>query len=268
MYTQIQETTKWLQNNIPNNTEIAIILGSGLGDFAETIDEKKEIPYKGIPNFPVSTVEGHKGQLICGNISGKNIIAMQGRFHYYEGYSMKQVTFPIRIFKALGIKTLLISNAAGAIRKDFNPGDIMIIKDHINTFPENPLRGPNLNEFGTRFPDMGETYTPEIINKALKISKKNNIQVETGIYLGTQGPNYETPAEINYFRSIGADAVGMSTIPEVLVAKHCGMNIFAISVITNSTGDKSPVLHEEVQKAAEKAKEKIEKIFTELIRTL
>ena len=244
----------------------AIILGTGLGSLANEITEKYEISYSDIPNFPVSTVEGHSGKLIFGKLGNKDIIAMQGRFHYYEGYSMKEVTFPVRVMRELGIKTLFVSNASGGTNADFEIGDLMIITDHINYFPEHPLRGKNI-PYGPRFPDMSEAYSKELIRKADEIAKEKGIKVQHGVYIGTQGPTFETPAEYKLFHILGADAVGMSTVPEVIVANHCGIKVFGISVITDLgvEGKIVEVTHEEVQKAADAAQPKMTTIMRELI---
>jgi len=245
--------------------ETAIILGTGLGNLANEITEKYEIKYKDIPNFPVSTVEGHSGKLIFGKLGNKDIMAMQGRFHYYEGYSMKEVTFPVRVMKELGIKTLFVSNASGGMNDAFEIGDLMIIRDHINFFPEHPLRGKNL--YGDRFPDMSEAYSKDLIKKALDIAKEKGIKVQQGVYLGTQGPTFETPSEYKMFHILGADAVGMSTVPEVIVANHAGIKCFGISIITDLgvEGKIVEVSHEEVQKAADAAQPKMTTIMRELI---
>ncbi|MCD8495613.1 MAG: purine-nucleoside phosphorylase [Bacteroides graminisolvens] len=245
--------------------ETAIILGTGLGSLANEITEKYEIKYEEIPNFPVSTVEGHSGKLIFGKLGNKDIMAMQGRFHYYEGYSMQEVTFPVRVMKELGIKTLFVSNASGGTNPAFEIGDLMIITDHINYFPEHPLRGKNL--YGDRFPDMSEAYSKELIQKALQIAKEKGIKVQQGVYVGTQGPTFETPAEYKLFRIFGADAVGMSTVPEVIVANHCKIKVFGISVITDLgvEGKIVEVSHEEVQIAADAAQPKMTTIMRELI---
>lgn len=247
--------------------KIAIILGTGLGSLVDYIDDKKFIPYASIPNFPVSTVQGHSGNLIFGRMGGKPVIAMQGRFHYYEGYDMKQVTFPIRVMKELGVKTLFVSNAAGGMNKEFRVGDIMIITDHINLFPENPLRGKNYEVLGPRFPAMTEAYDKQLIAAAEDIASGKGIRVMKGVYVGTQGPTFETPAEYEFFRIIGGDAVGMSTVPEVIVANHAGMRVFGVSVITDLGGkDVTDVpTHEEVQKAAEAAQPNMMEIMRELI---
>ena len=246
--------------------ETAIILGTGLGSLVNEITEKYEVQYKDIPNFPLSTVEGHSGKLIFGKLGNKDIMAMQGRFHYYEGYSMKEVTFPVRVMRELGIKTLFVSNAAGGMNPDFIIGDLMIINDHINTFPEHPLRSKNI-EYGDRFPDMSKTYDPELIAKAKEVAAEKGIRVMEGVYLGTQGPTFETPAEYVMFRRMGGDAVGMSTVPEVIVARHCGIRVFGISVITDLglEGVVVEVSHEEVQKAADEAQPRMTTIFKELI---
>ena len=251
---------------MPNNPETAI-LGTGLGRLAESIDKSMCIPYREIPNFPVSTVEGHSGQLIFGRLGDKDIMAMEGRFHYYEGYSMKEVTFPIRVMYELGIKTLFVSNAAGGTNKDFQIGDLMIITDHINFMPENPLHGPNIPT-GPRFPDMGEAYDKELIKLADTIASEHGINVRHGVYLATQGPTYETPSEYRMFALWGADAVGMSTVPEVIVAHHCGIRCFGVSIITDLGVTEHPVTitHEDVQKAANEAQPLMATIMAEMIK--
>ena len=252
MLEKIQETANFLRSKMHTQPETAIILGTGLGSLVHEITDAYEISYKDIPNFPISTVEGHSGKLIFGKLGNKDIMAMQGRFHFYEGYSMQEVTFPVRVMRELGIKTLFVSNAAGGMNPDFSIGDLMIITDHINFFPEHPLRGKNI-EYGPRFPDMSEAYSKELINKALQIAEEKGINVQQGIYIGTQGPTFETPAEYKMFHILGADAVGMSTVPEVIVANHCGIKVFGISVITDLgvEGKIVEVSHEEVQKAAD-----------------
>lgn len=243
----------------------AIILGTGLGQLASEIDVTLSIPYNEIPNFPVSTVEGHDGRLIFGKLGGKDILAMKGRFHYYEGYSMQEVTFPIRVMYELGIKTLFVSNAAGGANKDFRIGDLMIITDHINFFPEHPLRGKNMPT-GPRFPDMHEAYDHELIALADGIAEEEGIRLVHGVYFGVQGPSYETPAEYRAYHALGGDAVGMSTVPEVIVARHCGIRVFGMSVITNMGISDSPVeaTHEEVQEAANNA----QPLMTEIMRRM
>ena len=267
MYTKIQETAAWLKDRMPSHPETAIILGTGLGHLAERIEPELAIPYSTIPNFPVSTVEGHSGQLIFGKLGGKEIMAMQGRFHYYEGYSMKEVTFPIRVMYELGIKTLFVSNAAGGTNPSFRIGDIMIITDHINYMPENPLHGPNIPP-GPRFPDMSEAYDPELIQLAKTIAAELDIKLKRGVYLATQGPTYETPSEYRMFAHWGADAVGMSTVPEVIVARHCGIRCFGLSIITDLgvNGKIVKVTHEDVQKAANEAQPRMASIMEEMIR--
>lgn len=252
---KIKESSFFIRTQVSDLPEIAIILGTGLGDLINHIEDKKAIEYKDIPNFPVSTVEGHSGRLIFGTLGGKRIMAMQGRFHYYEGYDMKDVTFPIRVMQNLKVKYLFVSNAAGGMNKEFKVGDIMVITDHINLFPENPLRGRNFEELGTRFPAMTEAYKADLINLADEVASKNNLRLMHGVYVGTAGPTFETPAEYEYFRIIGGDAVGMSTVPEVIVANHAGMSVFGISVITDLGGKdiKEIPTHEEVQRAALKA---------------
>ena len=269
MLEKIQETATYLKDKISTHPETAIILGTGLGSLVHEITDKYEIDYKDIPHFPLSTVEGHSGKLIFGKLGDKDIMAMQGRFHYYEGYSMKEVTFPVRVMHALGIKTLFVSNAAGGMNPDFEIGDLMVISDHINFFPEHPLRGKNI-PYGPRFPDMSEAYNKELINKADIIAAEKGIKLQHGIYIGTQGPTFETPAEYKMFHILGADAVGMSTVPEVIVANHCGINVFGVSVITDLgvEGKIVEVSHEEVQKAADEAQPRMTTIMRELINRI
>ena len=266
MLERIQETAAFLKSKMHTQPKTAIILGTGLGSLVNEITDKYEIGYENIPNFPVSTVEGHSGRLIFGKLGNKDIMAMQGRFHFYEGYAMKEVTFPIRVMRELGIQTLFVSNAAGGMHPDFEIGDLMIITDHINFFPEHPLRGKNI-PYGPRFPDMSEAYNKELIRKADAIATEKGIKVQHGIYIGTQGPTYETPAEYKMFRILGADAVGMSTVPEVIVANHCGIKVFGISVITDLgvEGKIVEVTHEDVQKAADQAQPLMTTIMRELI---
>lgn len=264
----INDTAQFLKSRIKQSPKTAIILGTGLGALAKEIDILDEIPYDQIPHFPISTVEGHSGKWIIGKLGGKDILAMQGRFHYYEGYNMQQVTFPIRVMKALGIETLYVSNAAGGMNDAFHIGDLMLISDHINLFPEHPLRGRNDNRLGPRFPDMSEAYSPRLRTIAQNIALEKGITLREGVYVGTSGPTYETPAEYTYFKSIGGDAVGMSTVPEVIVARHSGMEVFAISVITD-LGIKGKIIevsHEEVQRAANEAQPKMTTIMRELIQ--
>ena len=267
MYSKIQETASWLKEKITSNPATAIILGTGLGQLVDEIEVTQTIPYSEIPNFPQSTVEGHSGRLILGLLGGKEVVAMQGRFHFYEGYPMSSVTFPVRVMYELGIRTLYVSNASGGTNPNFSVGDIMIITDHINMFPENPLRGPNFPT-GPRFPDMHEVYDHQLIALADEIAREKGIKVQHGVYLGTQGPTFETPAEYRMFARMGADVVGMSTVPEVIVAHHCGIRVFGISVITDLGGFDNPVevSHEEVQRAANKVQPKMAEIMKEMIR--
>ena len=266
MLEKIQETAAYLKSKMHTQPETAIILGTGLGSLADEITDKYEISYKDIPHFPLSTVEGHSGKLIFGKLGQKDIMAMQGRFHFYEGYSMQEVTFPVRVMRELGIKTLFVSNAAGGMNPAFSIGDLMIITDHINLFPEHPLRGKNI-PYGPRFPDMSQAYDRELIRKADAIAQEKGIKVQHGVYLGTQGPTFETPAEYKMFHIMGADAVGMSTVPEVIVANHCGIKVFGVSVITDLglEGQIVEVSHEEVQKAADEAQPRMTEIMRELI---
>ena len=267
MIEKIKETAAFIKEQFSIIPETAIILGTGLGELVNHITNQKELAYKDIPNFPISTVEGHSGKLIFGKLGTKDIMAMQGRFHFYEGYDMKQVTFPVRVMKQLGVKTLFVSNAAGGMNPTFKVGDLMVIRDHINLFPEHPLHVKNYTELVPRFPDMREAYSKRLIKKAFEIAEKNNIYLQQGVYVGTQGPTFETPAEYKYFKIIGGDAVGMSTVPEVIVARHSDMEVFAISVITDLgvEGIVEKASHEEVQKAAALAQPKMTLIMKELV---
>lgn len=270
MIEQINQTANYLRSRVDDMPHIAIILGTGLGGLRNHIENQVIIPYTEIPNFPVSTVEGHSGNLIFGSLGGKRVIAMQGRFHYYEGYDMKQVTFPVRVFKALGVDTLFVSNAAGGMNKEFQVGDIMTITDHINLFPENPLRGKNYSELGPRFPAMTEAYSHRLVKLADDIASQKGIRLMHGVYVGTPGPTFETPAEYEYFRIIGGDAVGMSTVPEVIVANHASMEVYGISVITDLGGKDITEVpsHEEVQLAAQKAEPKMVELIKGIIENL
>lgn len=266
----IAVTASYINEIIKETPFCGIILGTGLGELVNHIKIEKEISYSDIPNFPVSTVEGHSGKLIYGELGGKKILAMQGRFHYYEGYNMSQVTFPVRVMQKLGINTLFVSNAAGGMNKEFKVGDVMVITDHINLFPENPLRGKNYDELGPRFPAMTQAYSEGLIKMADDISDEKKLRLMHGVYVGTQGPTFETPAEYEFFRIIGGDAVGMSTVPEVIVANHAGMNVFGVSVITDLGGKeiKDVPSHEEVQKAAMKAQPVMTSLITEMLERL
>lgn len=271
MLEQINFTTKSILEKTNNfRPEVGIILGTGLGGLVKEISAEFVIPYEEIPNFPVSTVEGHCGKLIFGELGGKKVMAMQGRFHFYEGYDMQQITFPVRVMKAIGIHTVCVSNASGGMNPEFEIGEIMIINDHINLFPTNPLIGKNHPELGPRFPDMSEAYDKKLIDNALQIAKTNNIKVSQGCYAGLTGPCFETPAEYRYISRIGADAVGMSTVPEVIVAKHGGMRVFGVSIVTDLgvEGKIVEVTHEEVQHIAAAAEPKMSFIVKEVIRTM
>jgi len=270
MLDKIRETSEFLKNKTDGRPQVGIILGTGLGALVNDIDISITIPYEDIPNFPVSTVESHSGKLIFGELGGKKVVVMQGRFHYYEGYDMQQITFPVRVMKFLGIEKLFISNASGGLRDEQEISDLMILSDHINLLPENPLRGKNLDDLGPRFPDMSDAYDKDLIQKALEIARKHNIKVHTGVYAAVPGPNLETPAEYKYLSIIGADAVGMSTIPENLVARQMGIPCFAISVITDIgvEGKIKKVTVEEVIAAAAKAEPNMTRLMEELISSI
>lgn len=270
--TLVYEAAEFLRQRIAGFKPLAgIVLGSGLGQLADNIQDAVAVPYSAIPGFPVSTAVGHKGNFIFGRLGGKEIVAMQGRIHYYEGYGMQMVVLPIRVMIALGIRYLFVSNAAGGVNYHFHVGDLMIIRDHINMLP-NPLIGPNDDREGPRFPDMTRPYEPKLIAKAKRIARKNGIFVQEGVYLGDTGPSYETPAEYRFYRTIGADAVGMSTIPEVIVARHAGIPVFGMSVITNEAHDDYAEDYEndgdDVVKAAAAAAEKMTTLFREIISSL
>lgn len=269
---KIYEAASFIKSKLGGKTPLAgVVLGSGLGKLADKIEHQIVIPYNDIPNFAVSTAIGHKGNLIAGMLGGKFIVAMQGRFHYYEGYPMELVTLPIRVLKVLGIKYLFVSNAAGGVNFDFKVGDLMIIRDHINLLP-NPLIGQNMDEFGPRFSDMTRPYDPALMTTAESIASEEGIQLYKGVYLAGSGPTYETPAEYKYFRLIGADAVGMSTIPEVIVARHSNIPVFGMSVITNEAHDDYAEDYvndgDDVVRAANAAADKMTVLFTKLIATL
>ena len=266
LYDRIQETSKYIQSKTEIRPTIGLILGSGLGVLADEIENAVNISYDEIPNFPVSTVEGHKGQLVIGNLQGKTVVAMQGRFHYYEGYAMQDTTFPVRVMKELGAETIFVTNAAGGANKEFKPGDLMIITDHLNLGGFNPLIGPNDNRLGTRFPDMSAAYTKEYIELAKKCADKLDIKVQEGVYAFFTGPTYETPAEVRMASILGADAVGMSTVPEVIVASHSNLKVIGISCITNMAAGilDQPLNHEEVIETTQKVKEQ----FLSLVKTI
>lgn len=267
MLKELQASVDYIKSQYKDKPRFGIILGTGLGALADRIDVAKTIPYDKIPHFPVSTVESHVGKLILGVLNGKRVVVMQGRFHYYEGYSMKQVTYPVRVMKLLGIEKLFISNAAGALNPDYEISDLMILNDHINLLPENPLTGENLNELGVRFPDMLDPYDPTLIEQAVNIADKYSIRIHKGVYASVPGPNLETKAEYKYLRIIGADAVGMSTVPECIVARHMNLPCFAISVITDkcSEGNFMPVTVAEVIEAAKVAEPVMTKLMSDLI---
>jgi len=270
MLQQIQETKSFIQKQSKLKPVVGIILGSGLGKIASEITINTTIPYNEIPNFPTSTVEGHQGQLILGSINDAPVIIMQGRAHYYEGYTLKDCTFSIRVLHALGINYLILTNASGGVNPDFNIGDIMLITDHINLMPDNPLRGKNSDELGPRFPDMSEPYSQKLNLQIREIAQKNNIRLQEGVYASLSGPNYETPAEYRFIQKIGADAVGMSTVPEVIVANHMSLPCVALSVITDLgiDGKIVEISHQEVQDVAQKSEPKITLIIKELINQL
>ncbi len=267
---QIAETYDYIAPKLPAKPEVGIILGTGLGGLAKEIDVQLELPYQEIPNFPVSTVESHAGKLIIGTLGGKNVMAMQGRFHYYEGYSMTQITFPLRIMKKLGINVLLISNAGGGMNPLFRKGDLMLIDDHINLLGTNPLIGQNLDEFGPRFPDMSEPYSKRLIALAEDIALENKIKVQKGVFVAMPGPSLETRAEYRFLRATGADVVGMSTVPEVIVAVHQGMEVLGISVITDECFPEAlqPVNVEEIIRVAAQTEPKLTLIMREVVKRL
>jgi purine-nucleoside phosphorylase len=266
MLKRIEETATFLKSKGFMAPDVGIVLGTGLGGLVSKIQVSSEVDYTDIPNFPVSTVEGHEGKLIYGKFGHKKVVAMKGRFHFYEGYPVDHVVFPIRVMKYLGIKYLFLSNAAGGVNPDFIVGDIMIIEDHINFLP-NPLIGPNNNKIGPRFPDMSEAYDKTVISKAQEVADDLGIRVQKGVYLATSGPTFETPAEYKHFRTIGADAVGMSTVPEVIVARHMGIPCFAVSIISDLgvEGKIHYITHEMVTEAAAATESKMTSIMTHLI---
>lgn len=267
---ELNEAVKFLQKQYQKIPQVGIVLGSGLGNFTEEIEVEKEVEYKDIPHFPVSTVEGHKSKLIFGKLSGKTVVAMAGRFHYYEGYEAQDIIFSIRVMNLLGVQTLLLSNAAGTVNPSHKVGDIMIINDHISFFTPNPLIGKNLAELGTRFPDMSEPYKRHLIEKAKAIALAHNFDVKEGVYVAVTGPTFETRAEYNFIKVIGADVVGMSTVQECIAANHMGMDVFAMSVITDigMIEHHNKITHEEVLEAAKNAEPKLATIFKELVAAI
>lgn len=266
---QINTAASYLRTALPETPEVAIVLGSGLGGLAQRIENPLCIPYSQIPHFPISTVEGHAGQLVYGTIAGVRVLCLSGRFHYYEGYTMREVTFPTRVLRALGIERLVLSNASGGINPTFTPGDLMLIEDHINLMP-NPLIGPNDESLGPRFPAMNNAYCPEWRKLAQKCARELQIPLTTGCYVGTTGPSFETPSEYNFFRTIGGDAVGMSTVPEVIVARHGSMRVLAFSVIANigGLGQTADVSHQEVQEIGAIAEKRLSKLLVALLPQL
>ena len=267
MWEQVQETVSFIKEKTNFTPEYGVILGSGLGSFTDDIQIEFTLPYTEIPNFPVSTVQGHKGALVFGTIGTKKVVAMQGRFHFYEGYSMKEVTFPVRVMKYLGVEKLIVSNASGGVNPNYEVGSIVILKDHINMMPEHPLRGKNDERFGPRFVNMSEPYSLKMNTKAKELAQNLNIKVQDGIYLGLQGPTFETLAEYKMVKIVGADCVGMSTVPEVIVARHMDLECFGLSVITDmgNEGNIETVSHDEVLEAARKAEPKVRILIKELI---
>lgn len=268
MWEQVHETVNYIQKTTGFTPEFGIILGSGLGSFTEDIQIEFTLPYSEIPNFPIATVQGHQGALVFGTVGNKKVVAMQGRFHYYEGYDMKQVTFPVRVMKYLGVTKLIVSNASGGVNPAYQVGSIVVIKDHINLMPEHPLRGKNDERFGPRFVNMSEPYSQKMIHQAKEIAIQNQIIVHEGVYLGLQGPTFETLSEYRMVKILGADCVGMSTVPEVIVARHMELETFGLSVITDM-GDEDnieEVNHEEVLKAAQKAEPSVRLLIRELIK--
>ena len=267
---QLNAAVAFIKKSYPHEPEIGIVLGSGLGNLISEMEVERELEYGSIPHFPVSTVEGHRGKLIFGQMHGKKLVAMSGRFHYYEGYTPQQVVFPIRVMKWMGVKTLMISNAAGGMNAGFRIGDLMIIRDHISLFTENPLRGKNHDELGPRFPDMSEPYNKELISKIKSIGSRLNIPLKEGVYAGVTGPTFETRAEYKFLHIAGGDAVGMSTVQEVIAARHMGMKVAALSVITDLgiREEENMITHEEVLRAAREAEPKLTAIFKALINEL
>jgi purine-nucleoside phosphorylase len=267
---RLNETVAFIRSRYNSKPIVGIVLGSGLGNLVAEMKVEAEIPYSDVPHFPVSTVQGHSGKLIFGELSGTKVLAMAGRFHYYEGYSASEVAFPVRVMKMLGVETLLLSNAAGGMNAAFSVGDLMIIEDHISLFAVNPLIGKNEDELGTRFPDMSEPYSRELVKKAVKIAADKNIKVHRGVYVGVTGPTFETRAEYKMLHILGADAVGMSTVQEVITARHMNMNVFAISVITDLgiREEDNIITHEEVLEAAREAEPKLTAIFSQLVQAI
>lgn len=267
---QLQETTAFIQSQYAHKPLVGIVLGSGLGNFVNEIETEKEIPYADIPHFPQSTVKGHSGKMIFGKLNGKNVLVMAGRFHFYEGYTPQQVSYPVRVMKALGVQTLFLSNAAGAVNTSYKVGDLMIISDHISFFTVNPLIGKNEEALGTRFPDMSEPYSKMLIARAKKTGEQYGYNLHAGVYVAVTGPTFETHAEYRLIKAVGGDVVGMSTVQEVITARHAGIDVFAVSVVTDLgiREDDNVITHEEVLAAAKEAEPKLTNLFRELIKTL
>lgn len=270
LLTQIKSSAEFILKQSKYKPEIGLILGSGLGSLADTIEDAEYYNYSDIPNFPTSTVEGHAGRLVIGKLGNKEVVAMQGRFHYYEGYSQEKITFPVRVMKLLGVSKLIVTNACGAVNKNFNAGDLMVITDHINFSGSNPLFGQNLDEFGPRFPDVSEAYNKELRNKVLTAGKELGIKLQQGVYMMFSGPTYETPAEVRMAAILGGDAVGMSTVPEVIVANHCGIKVVGISCLTNMAAGilDQPLNHEEVIETSARVKNDFIKLMNRTIETI
>lgn len=269
-FQQIKEASSYINSKLNVKPELGLVLGSGLGVLAEEIENPVIIPYNDIPHFPISTVSGHKGQLVVGTLEGKIVLAMQGRFHFYEGYTMQQVTFPMRVMKELGIESLIVTNAAGGINQSFQPGDLMLITDHINNMGTSPLIGPNDEKLGARFPDMSSAYDKKYVEHALTCANELGLNVKTGVYVGNTGPNYETPAEVRMLRTLGGDAVGMSTVPEVIVANHANMKVLGISCISNMAAGilDQPLTHDEVIDTTNKVKQDFLAFVKKIIQSL
>ncbi len=269
-YEMIESSSKYLKSKYTASPKIGLILGSGLGVLADEIQNPVKIPYSEIPDFPVSTVAGHAGQLVFGQLADQEVVAMQGRFHYYEGYSFDQVTFPVRVMKELGVEILIVTNAAGGVNESFNPGDLMIITDHINNMGGNPLIGPNDSRLGERFPDMSEAYSKELTQKAKEIADSLSLNIKEGVYVGNTGPAYETPAEVRLVRTLGGDAVGMSTVPEVMVARHAGLKVLGISCISNMAAGilDQPLTHDEVIETTEKVRANFLSYVKEIVKSV
>ncbi|MCP4755175.1 MAG: purine-nucleoside phosphorylase [Proteobacteria bacterium] len=267
---QLKASADYIESRFSLSPEVAIVLGSGFGPLADQVENPTVIPYDAVPHFARSTIDGHAGELVCGKLKGKNVVCMNGRFHYYEGYSLDVVTYPIKVFKLLGINTLILTNAAGGINTDYTPGDLMIVTDHINFMGSNPLIGPNIDSLGTRFPDMTEAYSKRLIELAGTSGRDLGIDLKNGFYVAVSGPSFETPAEIRMLRTLGADAVGMSTVPEAIVANHMGMEVLAISCITNAaagiSGEK--LSHEEVNQTASRVKDRFVSLLSNIVENM